>query len=178
MKILISFLPRVLTISIAVAAITLGYVEPAQSETLDLSQYQNKVVYVDFWASWCGPCRKSFPAMNQFNERFASQDFVILAINEDNDIEQAKQFLQQYPANFEVIFDPDGEIAKQFQVQAMPSTYIFNREGVAKYLHKGFRQKDIQVLQQYIESLLVQPIAEHNSNDSEQPITQATNVAQ
>ena len=149
------------------ATLLLSNVCPLEAKTLDLSEYHGKVVYVDFWASWCGPCRKSFPAMNRLTEKYSDNDFILIAVNEDNDPNEADKFLKNYPANFKVIYDPQGDIAKQFQVQAMPSTYIFNKEGVAKYLHKGFRQKDIEVLQQHIESLLAQPpsVTQQNTTD-------------
>lgn len=126
----------------------------ANQTSLDLTQYKGKVIYVDFWASWCGPCQKSFPAMNSMREQYNDDDLVMLAINVDNDKSAAAQFLQKHPAKFDVIYDPDGVIAEQFQVEAMPSTYIFDQSGKAKYLHKGFRAGDKAKLKEYINQLL------------------------
>lgn len=126
----------------------------ANPKNLDLSQYEGKVIYVDFWASWCGPCRKSFPWMNQLQSQYKDEEVVILAINVDSDPAEAQKFLQQNPAHFKVLYDPKGEIAEQFQVEAMPSTYLFNRDGVVKYLHRGFRKGDEEKLQSYINQLL------------------------
>jgi thiol-disulfide isomerase/thioredoxin len=137
-----------------IIALNLSMPVVAKQTTLDLSQYEGKVLYVDFWASWCGPCHKSFPAMNSIREQYQDDDVAILAINLDSDKTAAIEFLQQHPANFDVIYDPEGTIAQQFQVEAMPSTYIFDRTGKAKYLHKGFRSGDEATLKKYINQLL------------------------
>lgn len=123
-------------------------------DQLNLEQYQGKVVYVDFWASWCGPCRQSFPVMNQLQETYGADNFVIVAINEDSEPGAAEQFLAQYPANFTIFYDQNGELAKYFKVDAMPTSYLLDQAGTAKYRHRGFRQKDVAKIEQQIESLL------------------------
>lgn len=123
-------------------------------DQLNLEQYQGKVVYVDFWASWCGPCRQSFPVMNQLQKTYGENNFVIVAINEDSEPGAAEQFLAQYPANFTIFYDQNGELAKYFKVDAMPTSYLLDQAGTAKYRHRGFRQKDVAKLEQQIESLL------------------------
>ena len=121
---------------------------------LNLEQYHGKVVYVDFWASWCGPCRQSFPVMNDLQETYGEDNFVIIAINEDSEPGAAEQFLDQYPANFTIFYDQNGELAKYFKVDAMPTSYLLDQAGTAKYRHRGFRQKDVAKLEQQIETLL------------------------
>lgn len=123
-------------------------------DQLNLEQYQGKVVYVDFWASWCGPCRQSFPVMNQLQKTYGEDNFVIVAINEDSEPGAAEQFLDQYPANFTIFYDQNGELAKYFKVDAMPTSYLLDQVGTAKYRHRGFRQKDVAKIEQQIESLL------------------------
>lgn len=123
-------------------------------DQLNLEQYHGKVVYVDFWASWCGPCRQSFPVMNELQEAYGEDNFVIIAINEDSEPGAAEQFLAQYPANFTIFYDQNGELAKYFKVDAMPTSYLLDQTGAAKYRHRGFRQKDVAKLEQQIESLL------------------------
>lgn len=112
-----------------------------------MEQYKGKVVYVDFWASWCAPCRESFPWMNTMQENYQAQGFVILSINLDAQPTLADEFLQQTPANFGIIFDSKGLLAKRFKLKGMPSSYLFNRQGKLISTHTGFnatKQKKYQ----------------------------------
>lgn len=124
---------------------------------LNIEQYQGKVVYIDFWASWCGPCRQSFPVMNQLQKTYGEDNFVVIAINEDSEDGAAQRFLNEYPANFRILYDKDGELANYFKVDAMPTSYLFDRAGTARYRHRGFRQKDVAKLEQQIKALLSDP---------------------
>lgn len=110
------------------------------SATLDLSAYRGKVVMVDFWASWCTPCRRSFPWMNELRSRYEEAGLVILAVNVDSDRREADRFLAQTPAAFDILWDPEGEIASDFGVIAMPSTYIIGRDGGLLATHLGFKR--------------------------------------
>lgn len=138
---------------------------------LNLEQYHGKVVYVDFWASWCGPCRQSFPVMNELQETYGEDNFVIIAVNEDSEPGAAEQFLAQYPANFTIFYDQNGELAKYFKVDAMPTSYLLDQTGAAKYRHRGFRQKDVSKINDQIQSLLAttaqQSTSLSNTGDSE-----------
>ena len=110
----------------------------AAAKGLDLSAYKGKVVYLDFWASWCNPCRQSFPWMNTVREMYAGKDFVIVAVNVDHDRELAQEFLQDNPADFKIVYDPDGDIAEQFSFRDMPTSYLIDRDGKVRYVHRGF----------------------------------------
>lgn len=144
---------------------------PGLLAQLNLEQYQGKVVYVDFWASWCGPCRQSFPVMNELQQTYGEDNFVIIAINEDSEPGAAEQFLAQYPANFTIFYDQNGELAKYFKVDAMPTSYLLDQSGAAKYRHRGFRQKDVSKINDQIQSLLAttaqQSTSLSNTGDSE-----------
>ncbi|MHC9512160.1 TlpA disulfide reductase family protein [Kangiella sp. M94] len=144
---------------------------PALLEQLNLEQYHGKVVYVDFWASWCDPCRQSFPVMNDLQETYGEDNFVIIAINEDSEPGAAEQFLAQYPANFTIFYDQNGELAKYFKVDAMPTSYLLDQTGAAKYRHRGFHQKDISQINDQIQALLAttaqQSTSLSNTGDSE-----------
>lgn len=107
-------------------------------EAYDLSHYEGKVLILDFWASWCGPCRQSFLWMNEMLDKYAGDGLAILAVNLDKERSKADQFLRDVPANFDVVFDPSGTSAEQLQVMGMPSTYIFNRDGSLKESVIGF----------------------------------------
>jgi len=113
-----------------------------------------KIVYVDFWASWCVPCRKSFPWMNNMQEQYKEQGLVVLSINLDAQAELAEEFLKQTPANFAIIYDANGVLAKKFQLKGMPSSYLFDRQGKLISAHNGFNGKKQQKYQHEIEQAL------------------------
>ena len=106
---------------------------------LDLAAHQGKVVIVDFWASWCVPCRRSFPWMNAMQAKYGDEGLVIIAVNMDADGNEAASFLRDYPADFEVVYDPGGDLAREYDVIAMPSSYVFDREGRQIARHLGFK---------------------------------------
>lgn len=124
------------------------------SPAVDLSAYKNKVVYLDFWASWCVPCRQSFPWMSQMQRLYGKEGLVILAVNMDQVRADADAFLKQYPAEFTVRFDPQGGLAKTFKVRGMPTSVLLSRDGKTLLLHEGFRSKDVAALEQSIRSAL------------------------
>jgi thiol-disulfide isomerase/thioredoxin len=111
---------------------------PAHADTLDLSAYRGKVVYLDFWASWCNPCRTSFPWMNQMQSSLGHKGLVIIAVNVDHDRELADEFLQSNGADFKVVYDPDGEIARQYNFRDMPTSILIGRDGKIRSVHNGF----------------------------------------
>jgi len=107
----------------------------------NLTDYRGKVVVLDFWASWCVPCRRSFPWMNQMHEKYADDGLVIIGVNMDTQASDADNFLAEYPANFQILHDPFGELARTYDVVAMPSSYIFDRDGNQVTRHLGFKVK-------------------------------------
>jgi thiol-disulfide isomerase/thioredoxin len=121
-----------------------------------MEQHKGKVVYVDFWASWCVPCRKSFPWMNSMQAKHKKDGLVVLSINLDAQAELADQFLQQTPANFAIINDAKGVLAKKFKLKGMPSSYLFNRQGKLISAHSGFNAKKQVIYQKEIEKALTQ----------------------
>jgi cytochrome c biogenesis protein CcmG/thiol:disulfide interchange protein DsbE len=113
----------------------------AAESQFDLTEFKGKVVVLDFWASWCVPCRRSFPWMNSMQEKYGDSGLVIIGVNMDSDAADAKSFLQAYPAEFKIVNDPDGDLAREYEVIAMPSSYIFDRNGVLVTRHLGFKVK-------------------------------------
>ena len=109
------------------------------NDNLDLSSYEGKVVIVDFWASWCEPCRQSFPWMNAMHDKYASKGLVIIAVNVDRDAANATAFLEKYPAKFEILYDPKARLAKEYNIEIMPSSIIFGRNGSILDRHSGFK---------------------------------------
>ena len=107
-----------------------------------LSSLQGKVVYVDFWASWCGPCKQSFPWMNEMQQKYAARGLQVLAINLDAKRGDADDFLLRNPALFALAFDAKGESARRLGVKGMPTSVLLNAEGKVLYVHQGFTHQD------------------------------------
>jgi cytochrome c biogenesis protein CcmG/thiol:disulfide interchange protein DsbE len=108
---------------------------------LNLPSYEGKVVVVDFWASWCVPCRRSFPWMNDMHDKYAADGLVIIAVNLDRSADDAAQFLAEYPTKFEIAYDPTGVLAKKYGVEVMPSSIVIGRNGEMIERHAGFKVK-------------------------------------
>ena len=121
---------------------------------LDLEQYRGQVVLVDFWASWCVPCRRSFPWMNSMQQKYAGDGLVIVGVNMDASAEDAHTFLRDTPAEFDIVYDPDGHLARRFEVEAMPSSYLIDRSGNVISRHLGFRDKMIGDYEETIRNAL------------------------
>ena len=127
---------------------------PFVNTTQHLSDFKGKLVYLDFWASWCTPCRKSFPWMNKIQQKYADKGFEVIAVNLDKDKSQVMKFLKKYPAQFKIAYDPAGTSADAFNVKTMPSSFLINRKGHIVLKHNGFRKKDIQKIENIILSNL------------------------
>ena len=124
---------------------------------IDLSTHKGKVVIVDFWASWCVPCRRSFPWLNEMQAKYADQGLVIIGVNEDASEEEAAGFLADYPARFEIVRDNEGSLATEFGVVAMPSSYIVGRDGEVVTRHLGFKTKLVDEYEAAIQEILNAP---------------------
>ncbi|MBI3775236.1 MAG: TlpA family protein disulfide reductase [Gammaproteobacteria bacterium] len=127
---------------------------PSAKGMVELSKLKGKVVYVDFWASWCTPCRKSFPWMNEMHKKFKEQGLEVIAINLDKSREPIDEFLSKTPADFTIAYDPSGGAASSYKVSGMPSTYLIDRSGQLQVTHIGFRDKDKQEMESKIKELL------------------------
>ncbi len=125
-----------------------------QSRTLDISRLKGKAAYVDFWASWCGPCAASFPFMNELDKELKGQGLEIVAVNLDEEPEDAKDFLKKYPAHFTVASDPEGKCPALFDVKAMPTSFLIDRHGNIRHVHMGFRDSDKAEIRKQIHALL------------------------
>jgi len=122
--------------------------------TVSLAGIKGKPAYVDFWASWCGPCRKSFPWMEEMQSQFKDQGLQVIAINLDTTREAAKSFLDEVPAKFTVAYDPEGKSADAFGVKVMPTSYLIDREGRIQRVHHGFLNKDKAELEAAVRHLV------------------------
>jgi len=123
-------------------------------KTLELEQYKNKVVYLDFWASWCGPCRKSFPWLNNIQNKFEDKGLVVIGINLDSDFKNAQEFLESVPAEFTLFSDPKAKWADQYKLIGMPSSFVLDGNGEIRHRHVGFKKSNIDAYEKSIVSLL------------------------
>jgi thiol-disulfide isomerase/thioredoxin len=127
---------------------------PSDTGTFALEQYRDQVVYVDFWASWCIPCRYSFPWLNEMHARYGDDGFKVIAINLDKDKDKAQRFLKLIPANFEIAYDPKGTVADLYNLKVMPTSYLIDQHGNLIHKHKGFKPSDADPMEGRIKKLL------------------------
>jgi peroxiredoxin len=161
----------VLAVALFAAAGTAFTVEPGATapdfhlppfsgtQPLSLSDYRGKVVLVDFWASWCSPCRQSLPLYNGLQADFAPADFAILAVGLDEDTADARAFLREHPVKYVALQDPKGDVAQAFGLKGMPSSYLIDRQGIVRYAHAGFEPRDIDALKREIAELVAKRAA-------------------
>jgi cytochrome c biogenesis protein CcmG, thiol:disulfide interchange protein DsbE len=106
----------------------------------DLAQYRGQVLVIDFWASWCKPCRQSIPWLNDLRTRYGGQGLVIVGVNVDAERADADRFQRDVPISFGVLYDPAGKLAEQFGLQGMPTTFVFDRDGKLAHTLVGYRE--------------------------------------
>jgi thiol-disulfide isomerase/thioredoxin len=122
----------------------------------DPAGFHGRVVYLDFWASWCGPCRQSFPWMQTMTTTYEGDGLTVIAVNVDTDRAAADKFLNQFHPTFDVRFDPKGDIAELYKVHGMPSSVLIDRHGVARFTHIGFRPVDGPAYEAQVRELLAE----------------------
>ena len=126
--------------------------------TVQLSELQGKVVYVDFWASWCLPCLRSLPQINGLYEQYRDQGFEVVAITIDDPVEDATDFLDdlEVPLAYSVVLDATADVMDQYRVVGMPTSFLIDRDGIIRHVHKGFREGDTALLEQSLLPLLAE----------------------
>lgn len=129
----------------------------ANGDIVALDKLRGKVVYVDFWASWCAPCRRSFPWMNEMQQKYGSRRFTIVAINVDKKRADAERFLAQIPAHFTVVYDEAGVTPNAYGVTGMPSSYLIDARGNVTFVERGFLDEHKAALEDRIKALLTVP---------------------
>ncbi len=125
-----------------------------EGRTYDLTALRGQVVYVDFWASWCGPCRVSFPVIDEIYGELGSRGFQVLAINVDEYSEDAMEFLAELPVSYPVVWDAKGVTPASFGILGMPTGFLIDQKGTVVKVHQGFRKSDADWLRAEIIKLL------------------------
>lgn len=154
-----------LSVSFSAQALESGETAPdfslpaiSSAQLNSLSQYRGQVIYLDFWASWCAPCRTSFPLLEKLYSDHKDQGFMIVAINMDEDREAADRFLQTYPATFDILRDAEGQWADTYGIETMPTSFIIDKKGVIRLTHSGFAKDDIVDIEKTVKQLLAEDL--------------------
>lgn len=125
-------------------------------KTMRIADLKGQVVLLDFWASWCIPCRKSFPEVDALHRELEPKGLVVIAVNVDEQTKNAYTFLEQYPHTMTIAFDPKGTVADAFKLEAMPSTMIVDRGGHIRFTHQGYTEKTIGQFRSEVLQLLAE----------------------
>jgi thiol-disulfide isomerase/thioredoxin len=134
-------------------------------EKVDLEELQGKVVLVDFWASWCGPCKQEMPVLEALHKKYADRGLVIVGVNIDTSAKKMRSFLKGAPASFRIVHDPKITIAQRYEPPIMPSSYFIGRDGKLRYVHEGFRKKDAEGIEAKVKLLLADEPPEVEARD-------------
>jgi len=122
--------------------------------TLRLSELRGQVVMINFWATWCGPCRQEMPLLEQLHAKYEPLGFTLLGVNVEPDSALAAEFLQRVPVSFPILFDRESKVSEQFGVEAMPSTVLIDREGRVRHVHRGYKPGDESTYADLVRSLV------------------------
>ncbi len=125
-----------------------------QGQPVSLSQFHGKIVFLNFWASWCPPCREEMPAMERLNQVFADRDFVMLAVNTEQDIQAVRTFLERNPHSFPVLLDPQAQAQQLYRVFRFPETFLIDKDGRILEHYLGARDWSSVQFLRYIDSLI------------------------
>ncbi|HEU4487382.1 MAG TPA: TlpA disulfide reductase family protein [Povalibacter sp.] len=139
----------------ASSALAPSFSLPSRSgDMVSLDKLRGKVVMLNFWASWCGPCRQEMPLLDQMHKRYSSLGFTMIGVNVEANTADAEKWLQQTPVSFPVLFDKENKVSKLYDVNAMPSTVFIDRKGNVRALHRGYKPGDESEYLNQIRALL------------------------
>ncbi len=127
---------------------------PGTVKPVRFADFKGRVIYVDFWASWCAPCKQSFPWMNEMQAKYGSRGFSVVGVNVDQKREDADKFLVSTPANFLVAFDTTGKVAETYQPKGMPTSFLIGADGKVRAVHVGFKDSQREDLEREIVAAL------------------------
>jgi peroxiredoxin len=137
-----------LTVALPALAIPSGSPAPAftlassSGGQVSLAQYKGQVVMINFWASWCGPCRQEMPLLESIYKKYNRMGFTLIGVNVEPDSQAANEWLKQTPVSFPILYDKDSQVSKLYDVAGMPSTVLIDRSGKLRMLHRGYKPGD------------------------------------
>lgn len=129
-------------------------VKTLDGKNLRLEEQKGNVVMVNFWASWCGPCRKEMPLIEKIQKKYSRLGFTVIGMNVDEDTAAAQRFLKDVETSFPIGLDPKGEVSKMYKVAAMPTTVMIDRNGKVRNIHKGYKAGDEKAYEKMIKKLI------------------------
>jgi peroxiredoxin len=124
---------------------------------LSLEELRGKVVFLDFWASWCAPCQKSMPQLEELRKEFPADRFALVGVNLDRDAAAAKKLVGKHGVGYPSASDPEGKLPTRFGLETMPTAYLIDADGVIRYVHRGFKDGDVETVRKKIRALLAGP---------------------
>ncbi len=123
-------------------------------KNLRLSDYRGRVVMLNFWASWCGPCKQEMPLLDKLAQRYGPAGFSLLGVNVDADKKMADRVLKDIPVDFEILYDPKSKVSELYKVDVMPSSILIDCDGNLNYLHRGYVPGDEKAYKKKVKELL------------------------
>ena len=125
-----------------------------EGSNLRLEEYRGQVVLINFWASWCGPCRQEMPLLDRLHHRYEDAGFAVLGVNVEGDVTPAQKVVDKTKVTFPVLIDEQQKVSELYSLEAMPSTVVIDRDGVVRYIHRGYKPGDeakyVEVVKQLI----------------------------
>ena len=123
-------------------------------KNLKLSEMTGNVVLINFWASWCGPCRQEMPLLNDLHNKYEALGFTVLGVNVEEQSENARGFINDFPVDFPILLDNRNQVSQMYNVIAMPTTVVVDRDGNMRYLHKGYKPGDEKQYRKMVKELI------------------------
>jgi peroxiredoxin len=154
------FLPLVLLASLSIFPIQVGQKAPdfqisdLKNQTVELNKFSKNVVILDFWATWCVPCKKSLKFYQKLHEEYYKKGLRIICISVDEDLEDLKNFLEDYNFTFIIAQDPKEKLKEKFKVKKLPTTYIIDKSTTIRKVMKGFHREHKSLIREELEKLL------------------------
>ena len=125
---------------------------------LALNELRGQVVMINFWATWCGPCRQEMPLLEQMHKKYQPMGFTLVGINVEEDSSGAEAWLQKTPVTFPILFDRQNRVSKLYNVSGMPSSVLIDRKGNVRYLHRGYKAGDENTYLDHIRALVKEKV--------------------